>query len=158
MPQRGSNDSSGDSKRDREGADGKLPAAQDGIPIGRPSDADTLTAMFVALDCVQEARLSAILDEAGIRHATVAGPTEAIAQLVASRTDFVFISGSTRQNEVAPIAAQARRISAGTKVIVAGNPPHADMMRAIELYGTEVAPAVRKEIARLDAAAPVGAR
>ncbi|MFM9019388.1 MAG: Atu2307/SP_0267 family LLM class monooxygenase [Actinomycetota bacterium] len=39
-----------------------------------------------------------------------------------------------------------------------GNPPHADMLRAIELYGTEVAPAVRKEVARLDAAAPVTAR
>ena len=32
------------------------------------------------------------------------------------------------------------------------------MLRAIELYGTEVAPAVRKEIARLDATAPVSAR
>lgn len=130
MPQRGSNDSSGDSKRDRQGGDGKLPAAQDGIPIGRPSDADTLSAMFVALDCVQEARLSAILDEAGIRHASVAGPTEAIAQLVASRTDFVFIAASTRQDEVAPIAAQARRISAGTKVIVTGNQPHSDELLA----------------------------
>jgi len=39
-----------------------------------------------------------------------------------------------------------------------GNPPHADMLRAIELYGTEVAPAVRREVARLDAAAPVAAR
>ncbi|MSO44187.1 MAG: LLM class flavin-dependent oxidoreductase [Thermoleophilia bacterium] len=32
-----------------------------------------------------------------------------------------------------------------------GNPPHADMMRAIELYGTEVAPLVRTEVARRDA-------
>ena len=39
-----------------------------------------------------------------------------------------------------------------------GNPPHEDMMRAIELYGTEVAPAVRREVARLDAAAPAPAR
>jgi len=39
-----------------------------------------------------------------------------------------------------------------------GNPPHEDMMRAIELYGTEVAPAVRREVARLDAAAPASAR
>jgi len=31
-------------------------------------------------------------------------------------------------------------------------------MRAIELYGTEVAPAVRREVARLDAAAPAPAR
>ncbi len=34
-----------------------------------------------------------------------------------------------------------------------GNPPHADMMRAIELFGTEVAPAVRREVARLDSTA-----
>jgi len=60
----------------------------------------------------------------------VAGPTEAIAQLVASRTDFVFIAASTRQDEVAPIAAQARRISAGTKVIVTGNQPHSDELLA----------------------------
>ena len=39
-----------------------------------------------------------------------------------------------------------------------GNPPHDDMMRAIELYGTEVAPAVRKEIARLDAMAAAATR
>ena len=39
-----------------------------------------------------------------------------------------------------------------------GNPPHEDMMRAIELYGTEVAPAVRREVARLDATAPAPAR
>ena len=39
-----------------------------------------------------------------------------------------------------------------------GNPPHADMMRAIELYGTEVAPAVRREVARLDTPAPAPAR
>jgi alkanesulfonate monooxygenase SsuD/methylene tetrahydromethanopterin reductase-like flavin-dependent oxidoreductase (luciferase family) len=34
-----------------------------------------------------------------------------------------------------------------------GHPPHRDMMRSIELLGTEVAPAVRKEIARLEGAA-----
>ena len=39
-----------------------------------------------------------------------------------------------------------------------GNPPHEDMMRAIELYGTEVAPAVRREVARLDVTAPAPAR
>ncbi len=32
-----------------------------------------------------------------------------------------------------------------------GNPPHADMMRAIEIYGTEVAPAVRSAVAAGDA-------
>jgi hypothetical protein len=32
------------------------------------------------------------------------------------------------------------------------------MMRAIELYGTEVAPAVRREVARLDTPAPAPAR
>ncbi len=32
-----------------------------------------------------------------------------------------------------------------------GNPPHSDMMRAIELLGTEVAPVVRKELARMPA-------
>ncbi len=31
-----------------------------------------------------------------------------------------------------------------------GNPPHRDMMRSIELLGTEVAPAVRREVARLE--------
>jgi probable LLM family oxidoreductase len=34
-----------------------------------------------------------------------------------------------------------------------GHPAHRDMMRSIELLGTEVAPAVRKEIARLEGAA-----
>ncbi len=33
-----------------------------------------------------------------------------------------------------------------------GNPPHADMMRAIELFGDVVAPAVRKEVARAEGA------
>ncbi len=39
-----------------------------------------------------------------------------------------------------------------------GNPPHADMMRAISLYGTEVAPAVRDAVARLDADGPTPTR
>jgi alkanesulfonate monooxygenase SsuD/methylene tetrahydromethanopterin reductase-like flavin-dependent oxidoreductase (luciferase family) len=33
-----------------------------------------------------------------------------------------------------------------------GTLPHASIMRSIELYGTEVAPAVRKEIARRESA------
>jgi alkanesulfonate monooxygenase SsuD/methylene tetrahydromethanopterin reductase-like flavin-dependent oxidoreductase (luciferase family) len=35
-----------------------------------------------------------------------------------------------------------------------GTLPHASMMRAIELYGTEVAPAVRRELGRRAAPAP----
>ena len=34
-----------------------------------------------------------------------------------------------------------------------GTLPHASIMRSIELYGTEVAPLVRAEIARRDASA-----
>ena len=34
-----------------------------------------------------------------------------------------------------------------------GTLPHASIMRSIELYGTEVAPVVRREIARREAAA-----
>jgi hypothetical protein len=33
-----------------------------------------------------------------------------------------------------------------------GTMPHASIMRSIELYGTEVAPAVRREIARRETA------
>jgi alkanesulfonate monooxygenase SsuD/methylene tetrahydromethanopterin reductase-like flavin-dependent oxidoreductase (luciferase family) len=33
-----------------------------------------------------------------------------------------------------------------------GTLPHASIMRSIELYGTEVAPAVRREVARREAA------
>jgi hypothetical protein len=34
---------------------------------------------------------------------------------------------------------------------------HADVMRSIELFGTEVAPVVREEVARREAAAPTAA-
>jgi hypothetical protein len=38
-----------------------------------------------------------------------------------------------------------------------GTLPHASIMRAIELYGTEVAPAVRREVERREAAASASA-
>ena len=36
-----------------------------------------------------------------------------------------------------------------------GTLPHAEVMRSIELFGTEVAPVVRAEVARREAPAPV---
>ena len=118
--QPGSSDSSGDSKR----------AAHDEVPVGRPSDPGVLHALCVALDCVQDARLCSALDEAGIRHESVAQMADALGQIVANRTDFVFIASSVPSSEVAPIAAQARRISASTKLVVTGSQPSADELLA----------------------------
>ena len=123
MQHPGSNDSPGDSARSGSGRDGSRPAAHDEVPLGKPQDARTLRALCVGLDCVEDARLSAILDEAGVRHDSVDAAAEALASIVSNPTDFIFIASKVRSNEIAPIAAQARRISSSTKLVVAGATP-----------------------------------
>jgi hypothetical protein len=118
-----SNDPSGDSPRDGQGREGSRPAARDEVPLSKPRDQQGLHALCVGLDCVQEVRLGALLDESGVRHADIEPLTEALAHLVANPTDFIFIASSVPPHEFAPIAAQARRISAATKVLVAGPEP-----------------------------------
>lgn len=126
----GSSDPSGDPQRNGRGGEGSRPAARDEVPLGKPADPRSLHALCVGLDCVQDARLGALLDEAGVRHESVEPATEALAHLVANPTDFIFIASTVRPQEFAPIAAQARRISAATKVVVAGASPTAGELLA----------------------------
>jgi len=130
MHQSGSNDPAGDPARNARGAEGSRPAAHDEVPLGRASDAQVMRALCVGLDCVQDARLGSLLDEAGVRHESVEPATEALAHLVSNSTDFVFISSSLAPAEFAPVAAQARRISAVTKIVVAGAMPTANELLA----------------------------
>lgn len=126
----GSNDPTGESQRNSQGRDVSQPAARDEVPLGKQRDPQGLHALCVGLDCVQEARLGSLLDEAGVRHDSVEPATEALAHLVSTPTDFIFIASTVRPHELAPIAAQARRISAATKVVVTGPTPAAGELLA----------------------------
>jgi hypothetical protein len=130
MQHPGSDNSSGESSRGGQGKDFSRPAARDEVPLVKARDAQTLRALCVGLDCVQDARLSTLLDEAGVRHDSVSAATDALASIVASPTDFIFIASTVRANEFAPIAAQAHRISSATKLVVAGAAPTAGELLA----------------------------
>ncbi|MEY3141591.1 MAG: hypothetical protein RLY21_84 [Planctomycetota bacterium] len=130
MHYQGSNDSSGDAPNNGQGREVSRPAARDEVPLGKQREPNGMTALCVGLDCVQEVRLGALLDEAGVRHDSVEPASEALAHLVANPTDFIFIASGVRPQEFAPLAAQARRISAATKVVVAGPTPSADELLA----------------------------
>lgn len=128
----GSDNSPGDSSRSGQGRDISRPAARDEVPLGKPSDPRMLRALCVSLDCVQDARLSALLDEAGVRHDSVDAAADALASIVANPTDFIFIASKVHAREMAPIAAQARRISSSTKLVVTGAAPNAsDLLAAM---------------------------
>ncbi|MFN9126798.1 MAG: hypothetical protein ACK5WD_13335 [bacterium] len=123
MQHPGSDNTPGDSSGNGKARDASRPAAHDEIPLGKPRDARLLRALCVGLDCVQDARLSVLLDEAGLRHDSVDAATEALANIVSNPTDFIFIASTVHSREFAPIAAQARRISSSTKLVVTGAAP-----------------------------------
>lgn len=128
MPQSGPNESSGDMSRNQRGSDASRPAAHDEVPLGQARSADSLRALCVGLDCAQDARLGTLLDEAGLRHESVGHAAEALASLVTNATDLVFVSSTFRDGDITPLATHARRISANTKVIVAGTNPSAESL------------------------------
>jgi len=80
-------------------------------------------ALCVGVDAISLSRVSGLLGELGISCEHVGTADEAIAHIVSGATDLVLVSSSIKPAQFAPVSAQARRISAATKIIVVGDAP-----------------------------------
>ncbi|MFM2165030.1 MAG: hypothetical protein RL325_1467 [Planctomycetota bacterium] len=80
-------------------------------------------ALCVGVDAISLARIADLLGQLGISCEHVPTADEAIAHIVSGATDLVLVSTAIKPANFAPVAAQARRISAATKVIVVGDAP-----------------------------------
>jgi len=86
-------------------------------------DSRPAAALCVGIDAISLARVSDLLGQLGVSCEHVANAEEAIAHIVSGATDIVLVSTGIKPAGFAPIAAQARRISSATKVIVVGDAP-----------------------------------
>ncbi len=99
-------------------------SSDDSVELGSESrGATTGAALCVGFDAISLARVSNLLAGAVISSEHVDSADAAIAHLVSGATDIILVSDRLAPKHFAPIAAQARRISAATKLIVAGNAP-----------------------------------
>jgi FixJ family two-component response regulator len=80
-------------------------------------------ALCVGFDAGSLARLANLLAFAQVSCESVDTADEALAHIVSGATDLVFVSDRFDTLALEPIAAQARRISAATKVVVVGDAP-----------------------------------
>ena len=101
---------------DADAQDGAQPMSSDGHEV-QPA------ALCVGFDAVAIARVSSVLAAAGISCEQADSAHAAVAHLVSGATDIILIADRIPAAAFAPIAAQARRISGSTKIIVAGAPP-----------------------------------
>jgi CheY-like chemotaxis protein len=94
-----------------------------GIPLGGSKPGSEARALCIGFDAVRSAQLSTVLEGESIRHEHVATPTEALAHLVAGPVDLVAYADGLSLRDLTPLAAQARRISPATKIVVVGDRP-----------------------------------
>ena len=80
-------------------------------------------ALCVGFDQSALARLATLLESSGISCEHVESTDAAVAHLVSGATDLIMVSDGFSADAFAPIAAQARRISAAIKLVVAGDSP-----------------------------------
>lgn len=121
-----------------------------GIPIGGPKSGAQARAICVGFDAVRSAQLSTLLEGEAIRHEHVATVSEALAHLVAGPVDLVAYADGLSLRELTPLAAQARRISPATKIVVVGDRPRGgrllSAMRAGAVDWVELACAASGEV------------
>lgn len=86
------------------------------------SDAQHAAALCVGFDEATLARLANLLECSVISCEHVDTVDAALAHVVSGATDIILVSDAMSADTFAPIAAQARRISAATKLLVAGEP------------------------------------
>jgi hypothetical protein len=88
-----------------------------------PCDDRPAAALCVGFDTAEIARLSGLLGCARVSCESVDSSDEALAHIVSGATDLILVSDRFDPAVFAPIAAQARRISAAAKLLVAGEAP-----------------------------------
>jgi hypothetical protein len=107
-------------------------AADDGLAhgsLGESSDATRhAAALCVGFEPALLGRLAHLLETAGLTFEHVDSTGDAVAHIVSGATDLILISDAFAAEAFAPVAAQARRISGSTKLLVAGDAPRGSQL------------------------------
>jgi DNA-binding NarL/FixJ family response regulator len=102
--------------------------ADDGVDVGGGHDHRSGAALCVGFDAITLARVSNLLLSAEMSCEHVDTLEAALAHIVSGATDIVLVSDRTESADFAPLASQARRISASIKVIVVGDAPESTQL------------------------------
>ena len=101
------------------------PSAGDvgGIPLGQPEQRGTQVALCIGFASGEDARIEALLGSEGLRTLHALSAEDATRHIVSEPVDLIVVSAAVRAQAFAPVAQQARRIAAATKLVIAGDAP-----------------------------------
>lgn len=119
----------GDSGDGAKAHEGHAPrGATGGSAHGSSDEARHAAALCVGFDPALLGRLAHLLESAGMSCEHVDSTDDAVAHIVSGATDLILISDAFAAEAFAPVAAQARRISGSTKLLVAGDAPRGSQL------------------------------
>ena len=104
----------------------------DGIPLGQPAERGTQLALCIGFASGTDARVDALLASEGLRTLHALSTEDATRHIVSEPVDLIVVSAAVRAQAFAPVAQQARRIAAATKLVIAGDAPRSrNLLEAI---------------------------